>query len=220
MKLQEMIAVARHQGWAVSRTKKSHLKFMPPDPTKGMVIASTTPGDWRDLRNTLAQLRRRGLVIGAQVERATKLDIRKAEVAEAFRPRASNDNGSDPAPVRVYTPEEIMAEEVKRGVMSVEEQVLKILKTQPDRLHSTRELRKTLGLPIGYKSTRDLKAVLSKYCTMVSKNQRHTIWKCRREALPVPEGAPAAAPPRVTLSADGALFEIVITVSARQLFGR
>jgi len=36
--------------------------FVPPDPTKEIVIGSGTPSDWRARRNLLAQLKRQGFI--------------------------------------------------------------------------------------------------------------------------------------------------------------
>lgn len=53
---------AREQGWEVGRTKKGHLRFKPPDPTKDIVIGSGTPGDQRAVKNLLAQMKRQGFI--------------------------------------------------------------------------------------------------------------------------------------------------------------
>jgi predicted RNA binding protein YcfA (HicA-like mRNA interferase family) len=62
MDVKDVIAAAEDQGWEVTRTKKGHLQFIPPDPTRPMVHGSGTPSDWRSLKNLIAQLRRSGLV--------------------------------------------------------------------------------------------------------------------------------------------------------------
>ncbi len=59
--LTALAAVARRQGWAVERTRGGHLRFRPSDPTMPLVITSSTPGDWRAVRNVRAMLRRAGL---------------------------------------------------------------------------------------------------------------------------------------------------------------
>lgn len=53
---------AREQGFRVERTKKGHPVFYPPDPRKGPVYGSGTPGDQRSIRNLLAKLRQAGLI--------------------------------------------------------------------------------------------------------------------------------------------------------------
>jgi predicted RNA binding protein YcfA (HicA-like mRNA interferase family) len=58
----ELERAALDQGWTVERTKRGHRRFVPPDPTRRIVIGSGTPGDRRAIRNLLAQLRRESLV--------------------------------------------------------------------------------------------------------------------------------------------------------------
>lgn len=62
MNLRDIERAAKEQGWEVGRTKKGHPRFVPPDPTRGIVIGSGTPSDWRALKNLLAELKRQGFI--------------------------------------------------------------------------------------------------------------------------------------------------------------
>jgi hypothetical protein len=62
MKTADIVAAARRQGWKVSTTKRGHIKLVPTDPSKPIVVASGTPSDHRAVRNLLALARRSGLV--------------------------------------------------------------------------------------------------------------------------------------------------------------
>jgi hypothetical protein len=53
---------AERQGWRTEQTKSGHWRFIPPDPTKPMVVTSSTPSDHRTLMNFIAELRRKGFV--------------------------------------------------------------------------------------------------------------------------------------------------------------
>jgi hypothetical protein len=48
------------QGWVVTKTRSSHFKCVPPDPSAKVVYCSSTPGDWRAMANMRAWLRRSG----------------------------------------------------------------------------------------------------------------------------------------------------------------
>lgn len=62
MDIRKIEKAAREQGWEVGRTKKGHLKFVPPDPSKNIVIGSGAPSDQRAIRNLLAELKRQGFI--------------------------------------------------------------------------------------------------------------------------------------------------------------
>ena len=62
MDLRDIQRAAKEQGWDVGRTKKGHLKFVPPDLTKHIVIEAGTPSDWRAVNNLLSQLKRQGFI--------------------------------------------------------------------------------------------------------------------------------------------------------------
>lgn len=62
MDLRKIEQAAREQGWRVERTTKGHIRFVPPDATMPMVIASGTPSDQRSIKNLIAQLRRSGFI--------------------------------------------------------------------------------------------------------------------------------------------------------------
>lgn len=61
--LGDVIAQARAQGWAVERTGKDHLRFVPTDKTQPIVHTAMTPGDRRAVQNIRSNLRRAGLAI-------------------------------------------------------------------------------------------------------------------------------------------------------------
>lgn len=54
MDLRQLERAAREQGWTVSTTKRGHLRFVPPDATKQIVIAAGTPSDRRFIHHLLA----------------------------------------------------------------------------------------------------------------------------------------------------------------------
>lgn len=60
--IQELIRQAEKQGWIVTYTKAGHYKWVPPDPTKSMVICSSTPSDFHTLNLLKRDLRVRGFV--------------------------------------------------------------------------------------------------------------------------------------------------------------
>lgn len=60
--MRDIEKAARDQGWETGRTKKGHLRYVPPDPELPIVIGAGTPSDHRSLRNFVAQLRRSGFV--------------------------------------------------------------------------------------------------------------------------------------------------------------
>jgi predicted RNA binding protein YcfA (HicA-like mRNA interferase family) len=59
---EEVKKAARGQGWSVEATKKGHVRLVPPDKTKPIVVGSGTPGDYRAVKNLLAQAKRSGLI--------------------------------------------------------------------------------------------------------------------------------------------------------------
>ncbi|HEX4489664.1 MAG TPA: hypothetical protein VH914_00515 [Acidimicrobiia bacterium] len=48
------------QGWTIEATKSGHIRAIPPDTTKPIVIIASTPSDHRAWKNTIAQLRKSG----------------------------------------------------------------------------------------------------------------------------------------------------------------
>lgn len=62
MDIRDIEKAARAQGWQIGTSKKGHLRWVPPDPSKPIVVGSGTPSDHRAVRNFLAQLKRSGLV--------------------------------------------------------------------------------------------------------------------------------------------------------------
>jgi len=56
----EIADALRDQGWTLEKTADNHMKAFPPDKTKSMVVFSAKSGDFRAIRNTIAQLRRSG----------------------------------------------------------------------------------------------------------------------------------------------------------------
>lgn len=59
--IRELIRVARRQGWEVTTTNGSHLRWRGPD--GGLVFTPSTPSDWRSIKNMTAQLRKEGLKV-------------------------------------------------------------------------------------------------------------------------------------------------------------
>lgn len=55
--------LAKAQGWRVERTNGGHIKFVPFDKSKDIVVTGGTPGDWRRSKKLRSDLRRQGLVI-------------------------------------------------------------------------------------------------------------------------------------------------------------
>jgi hypothetical protein len=62
LELRDLEKAAKAQGWIVTRTKKGHPRFIPPDPAKPICTFSGTPGDVRAIWNFLSQLRRSGFI--------------------------------------------------------------------------------------------------------------------------------------------------------------
>ncbi|MHB8730522.1 MAG: type II toxin-antitoxin system HicA family toxin [bacterium] len=58
--IKDLIKAALAQGWRVDTTTRGHLRFWPLDKSLPPSISSGTPGDWRAVRNLLADLRRKG----------------------------------------------------------------------------------------------------------------------------------------------------------------
>lgn len=58
--LQQLIHKAEKQGWIISRTKGSHLKWKPPHGQ--FVISAYSPSDPRAIKNIVKELRRKGFV--------------------------------------------------------------------------------------------------------------------------------------------------------------
>jgi hypothetical protein len=60
--LNEVLHAAEAQGCRIERGKNCHFKIYP---KRGpMIVASSTPSDHRSLRDTIARLRRAGIVVG------------------------------------------------------------------------------------------------------------------------------------------------------------
>jgi len=62
MDIEDLAQAAKEQGWSLGTTKKGHLRWVPPDPKKPIVIGSGTPSDHRSIKNFLGQLRRSGFI--------------------------------------------------------------------------------------------------------------------------------------------------------------
>lgn len=60
--LRNLAKLAQSQGWTLKPTSKGHLRFQAPG-GMGMVLASSTPSDYRSSKNLLSRLRRFGLSI-------------------------------------------------------------------------------------------------------------------------------------------------------------
>lgn len=59
-RLEELASQARDQDWTVMPTNSGHVKFVPPEKDKPLVIAAATTTDHRAAANLLSQLRRSG----------------------------------------------------------------------------------------------------------------------------------------------------------------
>lgn len=60
--LDALVRDAKRQGWTVSRTRGSHLRFCPPPSKPGpCIFGPGTPSDSRGIKNLRAHLRRAGL---------------------------------------------------------------------------------------------------------------------------------------------------------------
>lgn len=59
--MKQLRKLAVEQGWRVEYTKGGHLKWFPPVGTE-FVVSSSTPSDYRAIKNLRAMLRRHGLV--------------------------------------------------------------------------------------------------------------------------------------------------------------
>lgn len=60
--VKKLIKLAESQGWDVKQTKKGWM-FYPPDKSKQLVLIHNTESDKNALPNTIARLKRSGLVI-------------------------------------------------------------------------------------------------------------------------------------------------------------
>ena len=59
-RLNELTSQAQAQDWVVQLTQNGHVKFIPPDKEREIVIAPGTTTDHRTSANVLSQLRRSG----------------------------------------------------------------------------------------------------------------------------------------------------------------
>lgn len=59
-RLAEFSSQAQNQDWRVEPTNSGHVKFIPPEKDKPIVIAAATTTDHRAAANLLSQLRRSG----------------------------------------------------------------------------------------------------------------------------------------------------------------
>lgn len=58
--LKPLVKAAEKQGWTLGYTRRGHLKIVPPA-GGAPIYASSTPSDWRSVKNTAAMLRRAGV---------------------------------------------------------------------------------------------------------------------------------------------------------------
>jgi hypothetical protein len=55
--LKKLMAEYRAKGWKIQSTNKSHTKWLAPD-QKSIVVASSTPSDWRAIHKHTALLKK------------------------------------------------------------------------------------------------------------------------------------------------------------------
>ncbi len=60
MDFDDIVRATRAQGFTVEPTRNQHVRFVPPDPTKRVVVTGGTPSDKRSLQNLISDLRRDG----------------------------------------------------------------------------------------------------------------------------------------------------------------
>jgi len=60
--INEMLAKVESQGWRIEKGK-NHIKAIPADKTRPIVVLAATPSDHRAVMNVRAQLRRSGAVL-------------------------------------------------------------------------------------------------------------------------------------------------------------
>lgn len=61
MDMRTLVSLAKEQGWTVSRTKRGHFRFV--SPSGETLVTGGTPSDWRQMKNFVSDLKRRGLSI-------------------------------------------------------------------------------------------------------------------------------------------------------------
>ena len=62
--LARIIKVAKRQGWTVIQSRRNcHWKFKSPNPRVPTIFTSSSPSDYRAIRNLTASLRRAGLQV-------------------------------------------------------------------------------------------------------------------------------------------------------------
>lgn len=60
MSQRAVLNAAREQGWVIEQTRGGHIRMIPPDRTKKIVVLGSTESDRRAMQNTLARLRKSG----------------------------------------------------------------------------------------------------------------------------------------------------------------
>lgn len=55
-----VVREATRQGWTIEFARRGHLKLIPPDPSKQIVVIHATPSDHRAIKNVIAVMRRTG----------------------------------------------------------------------------------------------------------------------------------------------------------------
>jgi len=61
--IEQLVRKAEDQGWAVRRTRNNHFRLTPPAGGRGYTVPSTPNGGNRAAENSIAALKRAGLVI-------------------------------------------------------------------------------------------------------------------------------------------------------------
>jgi hypothetical protein len=119
-----LVKELRTQNWAVSQSNSGHWRCTPPDPKQAIVHLSES-GDYRAIRNSLADLKRSGFVWeergrrGPALEQGTPmeveqlLDVLSKEPPVAFRPGASDSRWLRPS----FVTNLLLMSKTKRSLM-------------------------------------------------------------------------------------------------------
>jgi hypothetical protein len=83
--IKDILRAAIAQGWEIRKTTQGHFRAVPPDKTKPVVFIGGNTGDFRAIKNTLAQLRRSGFIWPPPIGEDSPTDIYSPEHRTTFR---------------------------------------------------------------------------------------------------------------------------------------